>query len=741
MAERPYLVGYADRLSALPGERVAVMLSAQPPTVVHADVVAMGRGEVSGEVQEEVVVSLGHLDVPFQQTVAGSCVVVPGAERDWSPGPFVAAALIMPTFSGRHQTLLSQTSGQHRWELGLSISGAPRAVASWPGGQAEAVADAALVLGAWYMVAADFVPGGGLDVVARPLPPSPSWWTAPAGNVRPCNGTARGPMGLPGLLKAPVFLAARAEGATHGWTDGFNGKMEAPRLLSGVLDDGLVEHLRTGSIPPERRLVEWDFSVGIGENGVPSIPVSAVGTPQFDGACRNGPLRAVTGHGWDGSEHDFRRASRQYGAVHFHSDDLDDCRWAPTVEFDLPPDLVSGAYALRAQAGDGRIERVPMFVRALVAGNAPLLVLLPTASYLAYANDHPASDGQMAEAVASRTPVLLETDMVLQEHREWGLSCYDTHGDGSGVACSSRLRPLLNMRPTHRYHVGAWQLPADLALLSWLDDRSIPYEVATDEDLDQLGTPVLAPYRAVLTGTHPEYYTTRMLDAVEHWVASGGRLVYLGANGFYWRCAFDPDRPGVLEIRRGQAGSRAWESAPGESHLASTGERGGLWRHLGRAPQKMTGVGYAAQGFDRSGWYRRLPDADDPRAAFILKGVETATFGRRGSIGGGAVGQEIDRYDRQLGTPHDALVLATSEGLTEGYLRCVEEVTFMVPGTNALLDPQVRADMVYLVNPAGGAVFATGSIAWAGALDHDEDIDRVTANVVRRFCDPRPLEW
>ena len=49
--------------------------------------------------------------------------------------------------------------------------------------------------------------------------------------------------------------------------------------------------------------------------------------------------------------------------------------------------------------------------------------------------------------------------------------------------------------------------------------------------------------------------------AVESYLAAGGRLAYLGANGFYWRVAFDPDRPWVMELRRGQAGSRAWESA------------------------------------------------------------------------------------------------------------------------------------------------------------------------------------
>ena len=43
----------------------------------------------------------------------------------------------------------------------------------------------------------------------------------------------------------------------------------------------------------------------------------------------------------------------------------------------------------------------------------------------------------------------------------------------------------------------------------------------------------------------------------------------------------------------------------------------------------------------------------------------------------------------------------------------------------------------------GGAVFSTGSIAWAGSLAHngyDNNVARITENVVRRFLDPRPFD-
>jgi N,N-dimethylformamidase len=699
----------------------------------------MGPGAPTGEVREAVVAELTEVDVVRQDTVAGSCVVVSGAARPWSPGAFSAAAFVQLTRIGHEQVLISQGDGTQQWMLGVGPSGVPTMSGDWTGGAGRAVGDTRLVPGAWYLVAGDLRPGVGLSVAARPLAYSASWRCGPGGAVRPSDALWSGPVGLSGLLPGPVYLGARST-TTGGWADCLDGKLEAPRLLSGELDEEVIARVCAGSLGDDRRLAQWDFAATITDDGVPAEVVAAVGDPALDGRCLNSPTRAATGHGWDGTELDFRRAPHQYGAVHFHTDDLDDCRWSASMHVTLPGDLPSGAYALRARAPDGRDERVPLFVRPR-APRGGLLVLVPTASYLAYANDHPGSDGQMAQAVAGKTPILLEGDLLMHEHREWGLSCYDTHADGSGVCYSSRRRPLLNMRPTHRYHVGAWQLPADLAVLSWIAAQGVEFDIAADEDLEREGRALLDHYPVVMTGTHPEYFSTRMLDALEGWLLSGGRLFYTGANGFYWRVAFEPNRPWVMEVRRGHAGSRAWESAPGETHLAATGERGGLWRHLGRPPQKIFGVGYAAQGFDRSAWYRRLTDSHDPRAAFIFDGVDGDTFGRQGSIGGGAVGQELDRYDRQLGTPHDALLLATSEGLSEGYLRCVEEVTFMVPGTSAILDPAARADMVYLVNPGGGAVFAPGSIAWAGALGVDPDVDRITANVLRRFLDPVPLPW
>ena len=96
--------------------------------------------------------------------------------------------------------------------------------------------------------------------------------------------------------------------------------------------------------------------------------------------------------------------------------------------------------------------------------------------------------------------------------------------------------PVLNMRPG--YHLplirGPHQFSADLELLHWLEHRQIEVDVLTDDDLHTRGAAALTPYRAVLTGSHPEYYSAQMLDGLDGYLAAGGRLMYLGGNGFYW---------------------------------------------------------------------------------------------------------------------------------------------------------------------------------------------------------------
>jgi N,N-dimethylformamidase len=450
----------------------------------------------------------------------------------------------------------------------------------------------------------------------------------------------------------------------------------------------------------------------------------------------------MTGWNWRGIEERFVHAPQEFGAIHFHEDDLEDCGWETDIAWTVPEALRSGVYALRLRQGESE-DRIPFFVLPPRGqATAKTLLLIPTASYLAYANEH-FNDQGYAQALYGRTAVIGELDLWSQQHREFGASTYDSHRDGSGVHYSSWLRPIVNLRPQSRMAAGPWQFPADLHLVAWLETQGFEYDVATDRELQDEGAAVLSRYKVVMTGSHPEYYSAEMLDAWEQYLGAGGRGMYLGGNGFYWVIAWHPTKRHLIEVRRGEYGTRAWQASPGEYCLQSNGQRSGLWRGRARAPQKTFGTGFAAQGSDESSYFVQMPDARDPRAAFIMDGVSPEErIGEFGLVGGGAAGIELDRYDLSLGTPPHSLLLAYSEGHSDHYPRVVEELYNNLPMMTGTMDPNVRADIVYFTTKAGGGVFSTSSIAWCGSLLHndgDNNVSRITANVLRRFSDDDPL--
>jgi N,N-dimethylformamidase len=178
------------------------------------------------------------------------------------------------------------------------------------------------------------------------------------------------------------------------------------------------------------------------------------------------------------------------------------------------------------------------------------------------------------------------------EHKEFGLSTYDWHSDGSGVGLSSIRRPVLTFRPGQMAYAdprgfGLRHFPADMHLAVWLDAMGIAWDAITDHDVEREGVALLARYRCALTGSHPEYQSIGTLDALRDWLAEGGGLAYLGSTGFYWRVATSDAAPDALELRRTEGCTRAWAAEPGE-HFH---HRWRLWRTVAPPGPRTATVG------------------------------------------------------------------------------------------------------------------------------------------------------
>ena len=747
------ITGYADKLSAAPGETISFMVNCELPRY-SVDIVRIICGDTNPAgpgVKEEVVKTpVSKTYKGRTQTIeAGSYATIPSNPIFENLQSFSFQAFIWPTTPDKGKQVIASTF-RDRDKAGFAViiseHDASLALVLGDGkGHEERIATQQPLLNrCWYFIAVSYdARTRKVCLYQEPLIDYPG--VSDAAEVQTTAKTRE-----LGKSQEPLMFGAFRSGRGRTQLDGkYNGKIDSPRLANRALSRAEMEMLKHAPTSPQLSTAvvgAWDFS-----RDIPSLKVSDTAPHLLHGGIVNMPARGMKGHNWTGQTMRWQDAPEQYGAIHFHDDDVYDAGWEIDFSLTVPADLTCGLYAARLRAGKAveTADYIPFVVKAAPGKEKKIAFLLPTASYMAYANIHMATNAALSEMLTGRLVQLSHHDLFLNEHREYGASCYDTHSDGSGVCYSSRLRPVLNMRPKHIDPLGGagsslWQFNADTHITDWLEAMGHAFDVITDEDLHYQGLELLKPYHVIISSSHPEYHSQSMWDAMAAYQQQGGRLMYMGGNGWYWKIAYHTEVPGLLEVRRGEGGIRTWAAEPGEYYHSCTGDYGGLWRRQGRPPQVITGVGFSAQGFDISGPYHRLPDSLERRAAFIFKGVgKNEVIGDFGLIGNGAAGLEVDRADPHLGTPPHALVLATSQGVhTDLYLLVCEELLVTYPGLGGTENPLVRADMVFYETPNGGAVWSTGSIAWSGSLSHnayDNNVSRITDNVLRRFTDPKSL--
>lgn len=741
--------GYARPWIVKPGEAVALHASLPHSTAVDIVRIACANAERQPD-------GTPHGPAERIVPVPGAAVGMHGpATQPLSPGAAVEAGFAgAPAWFDCSLVLAVQRAARGAQGHLLSLLGANGAglrmsvlaqpgkpavlnIALEPGGESLRLA---LPGGEWRLLVLDFVPAPGSPAAA-----TLRVRTAPCRADLPDGVPARWSETLLACEAAPQGAPARlALGAAAAGSGGADARLD----LVSVLPRACTESLTPASLvvtdedhdagePP--RLSAWERAAlqepstacllrghaGGGLSARDLAQRATIDEPQH-------PYTMVRGVRWDGRYQGPQQAPAHYSALHFSSDTLLDAHWPPTLAWSVPAELDSGCYAFRmrpAECVDAAPSYASFFVSGATRPRHAIAVLLPTFTYLAYSNAVEEMRGP--RITATPHPAEARLDAVHPAH---GRSLYERHPDGQSVLWASSRRPMWSVSPGHR----PWGLVADSWLLEWLAREGHEFDVITDHDLHRLGEKALHPYRVVLTGHHPEYTSTAMWDGLWRYLQGGGRLLYLGGNGFYWRTAHD-EATEAIEVRRAEDGTRPSIAAPGEYHYAFSGEYGGLWRRLGRAPQQIVGVGMAAQGFEHAAHYRKCADASSPETAFVFEGVPGDTFGVSGWLGGGASGWEIDRTDADLGTPAQTWWLARSEGHAASMLRTKEELLSYVPPFH---DAKARSD-VALVPVGLGDVFAVGSMTWIGSLhggsEGPTDVARITANVIRRFLDPAPL--
>jgi len=712
------LEGYIDEITIPAGGKVQCMVSGPPGQaqirvvrLIHGDPNPMGPGYKESPVQWG---QPDKIQVEEQFTDFGSYIEIPHSDVLNPKGPFTLALWVYPTLigGGWHTLAAKWASGNLSYALYCAGNRFLTAAISRDGITAKwATAREFLQLKCWQFVAFTFDPDSGelsLYQWLKDVPGAIDTKSSDDPLVFAPKRLKPGPV-YPG--QAPLLFGATPDPANldRHWAH-FNGKIGHPLLLAEALDRDRMWALAQGEEPQHLAPVLgcWDLSQEVNKARV--VDLSLHGN---HGLAVNAPARAVTGPFWAGMPSRlYTERPQDYNAIHFHEDDLADARWQPTCEVQIPPEARSGIYAVRLQSSHDQLF-LPFIVRP-PAPRYELAFLVPTLTWQAYGSN--------------RSPYSYTEDGVLDR----GLSLYEVHSDGSMVYYRTRRRPTRFWHPSAGFqHWGAHIITADLYLIDWLEAKGLAYDLFAEEDFHQQGSELLAPYRAVILGSHPEYWTQAMMDGLAHYIRQGGRVIYLGGNGLYWVTSIDPERPYLIEVRKGGDSDYGpvFVPEPGQGQHSTTLEVGGPWARRGRPPRSILGVEYAANVFTSAEgrWgFKRLPASYDPHYAFIFEGVEEEIIGDFGLNLGSAVGFEMDAVQEWQWSEMTPKPVVLAQAAHETFF----------PPRRPPLAPVADMALSALVN--GGAVFAASSVTWTGSLSHGQynnSVSRITENVIRRFLD------
>lgn len=467
----------------------------------------------------------------------------------------------------------------------------------------------------------------------------------------------------------------------------------------------------------ENGRLTWQFPTLLADGPIPSreraqVTIEAVGLPTF----------CVTSRRFDGSSYDPRLVPDHYDAIHCHDDDMAALDWPASHAVQIPADAPAGVYAF-ALAHAGGVEQVVFFVES-AERRARLLFLVPTATYLAYADERLPDDHFPWVCEDRGQRFAADNDL---------RSLYDFHNDHSGVSITSWRRPKATVRPDYVYPLcgSPHNLPVDLHFLRFCHRNGIAFDLITDHGFHTRGATALDGYAAVMTGSHPEYMSADMEAALRAFVGRGGSLAYLGGNGFAARVAFRGD---LMELRRSPLEvGRTWDGPVSEQVLALTNEPGGFFRNSGRGEFSLIGGAMSLMGFGPAHPFVRTPESRDPAVSWLFEGIGEESFGHDGLVLGGAAGYEVDATDPHLGTAPDTVVVARASGFSIGF---ADDAARWYPGGEDERQQRRVAEMTLRQIAAGGWIFSASSVAFLGALPAAgmNAVGRITLNLLARLA-------
>ena len=437
------------------------------------------------------------------------------------------------------------------------------------------------------------------------------------------------------------------------------------------------------------------------------------------------------------------------------------CGWPVDFELTVPADWRSGGYVLSLSSGGLESHHV-FLLRAAPGKAAPILLVAATGTWLAY-NDwggsnhyegilgpdqnqfsprvsmlRPFSRGfvtlpEGAPRVPLRTPPVLGAAL-RHPHVEWAYANgYSKKYASAGWASYDR-------------HFARWAEAAGYAV-----DACALHDLHTDPGL-------LKHYACAVFVGHDEYWTKEMRDAVDAYVEGGGKAARFAGN-FLWQTRVEDggttqvcykyraraEDPHYHSPKR-ELTTTAWEALevrrPGASTFGVNALRGMYAGWAGAAPRHAGGFTvyrpehWALAGTDL--YYGDVFGAASRVFGYEVDGLDhTFHNGLPVALGtdGAPAGVEIIAMGLAVMAEENHGERGVVPFLGDDDLRFAAEAVHGAATPEAMEKLRRGSGMIVNFRKGRGEVFTAGTCEWvAGLIDRDPFVERITRNVLERFC-------
>ena len=362
------------------------------------------------------------------------------------------------------------------------------------------------------------------------------------------------------------------------------------------------------------------------------------------------------------------------------------CNWNISESMKIPNNLKSGMYILCARCNNN-VWFIPLVIKNNSNKNK-ILVLSNVNTWNAY-EYWAGYNNDMISAYKWETN--FSNNLKYRENDKF--KSYKMSFNRPSILISKDVQKFIDNN-INSYVTYSHLVYSELWMYKFLDNNSIEYDLINDIDLNN-NEGVNENYKLFIIHSHPEYWTENALINLNKMTQDGTNLAYFGGNGFYWKTTYNNN---VMEVRK-----------DGSNHDQDN-KKGGLWIDLQLPNSYLNGPELFGVWFNKSKFNKiTLWPFNKTKNNYLLDNIEDE-FGDDSLSSvkdddGGLSGWEVDDVISTYNKKYENNIIASAKN---------------------------GADMLY-IEEDNYKIFSGSTILWTSGLLVDDNIKKLTLNVINSF--------